>query len=69
MEGGPVALVREGDTIAIDIPAQTITLKVDDTELAARREKWRAPAPKITKGYMARYARAVSSANTGAVIK
>jgi dihydroxy-acid dehydratase len=69
MEGGPIALVREGDTIAIDIPSQSITLKVDESELAARKEKWRAPAPKITKGYMARYARAVSSANTGAVIK
>ena len=69
MEGGPIGLVQEGDIIAIDIPSQTITLKVIETELAARREKWRAPAPKITKGYMARYARAVSSANTGAVIK
>jgi dihydroxy-acid dehydratase len=69
MEGGPIALVQEGDTIAVDIPSQTITLQVDETGLAARREKWRAPAPKITKGYMARYARAVSSANTGAVIK
>jgi dihydroxy-acid dehydratase len=69
MEGGPIALVREGDTIAIDIPSQSITLKVDESELAARKEKWRAPAPKITRGYMARYARAVSSANTGAVIK
>jgi dihydroxy-acid dehydratase len=69
MEGGPIALVQEGDTIAIDIPSQSITLKVDESDLAARREKWHAPAPKITKGYMARYARAVSSANTGAVIK
>jgi dihydroxy-acid dehydratase len=69
MEGGPVSLIQEGDTIAIDIPSQTITLQVDENELSARREKWRAPEPKITKGYMARYARTVSSANTGAVIK
>jgi dihydroxy-acid dehydratase len=69
MEGGPIALVQEGDTIAIDIPAQTITLMVDENELADRKERWSAPAPKITKGYMARYARSVSSANTGAVIK
>jgi dihydroxy-acid dehydratase len=69
MEGGPIALVQDGDIIAIDIPSQAITLQVDESELAARREKWRAPAPKITKGYMARYARVVSSANTGAVIK
>jgi dihydroxy-acid dehydratase len=69
MDGGPVGLVKEGDIIAIDIAAQTITLKVDDAELTARREAWIPPAPKITKGYMARYAKLVSSANTGAVIK
>jgi dihydroxy-acid dehydratase len=69
MDGGPVGLVKEGDTIAIDIAAKTITLKVDEAELAARREAWTQPEPKITKGYMARYAKVVSSANTGAVIK
>ena len=69
MEGGPIALIREGDLIAIDIPGHSLTLKVAQDELARRREKWHAPAPKITKGYMARYARAVSSANTGAVVK
>jgi dihydroxy-acid dehydratase len=69
MEGGPVGLVKEGDTIAIDITAKTIILNVDEAELAARREAWTPPEPKITKGYMARYAKAVSSANTGAVIK
>jgi dihydroxy-acid dehydratase len=69
MEGGPIGLVREGDRIAIDIPGKSITLKVDEHELADRREKWTQPAPKITKGYMARYAKSVSSANTGAVVK
>ena len=69
MEGGPIGLVHEGDTIAIDIPAKTITLNVDEAEMASRKENWTAPAPKITKGYMARYAKAVSSANTGAVVK
>ncbi len=69
MEGGPIAMIQEGDSISIDIPSKTITLKVDDGELAARKERWTPPAPKITKGYMARYARAVSSANTGAVVK
>ena len=69
MEGGPIGLVREGDIIAIDIPAQSITLMVEASELAKRREEWTAPAPKITKGYMARYAKVVSSANTGAVVK
>ncbi len=69
MDGGPIGLVQEGDIIAIDIPNQAITLKVDDGEMAVRREKWTPPSPKITKGYMARYAKNVSSANTGAVVK
>ncbi len=69
MDGGPIGLVQEGDIIAIDIPSQTITLRVDESEMAARKEKWTAPSPKITKGYMARYAKSVSSANTGAVVK
>jgi dihydroxy-acid dehydratase len=69
MEAGPIGLVKEGDTIVIDIAAKTITLSVDEAELAARRETWSPPEPKITKGYMARYAKIVSSANTGAVIK
>ncbi len=69
MEGGPIGLIHEGDRIAIDIKAKTITLKVDEDELADRRESWQPPAPKITRGYMARYAKVVSSANTGAVVK
>ena len=69
MEGGPIGLVQEGDIIAIDIPAKSIMLKVDENELTDRRTNWSAPAPKITKGYMARYAKSVSSANTGAVVK
>jgi dihydroxy-acid dehydratase len=69
MEGGPIGLVREGDIIAIDIPDKTITLKVDEAEIEARKKQWTAPPPKIAKGYMARYAKTVSSANTGAVVK
>jgi dihydroxy-acid dehydratase len=69
MDAGPIGLVNEGDTISIDITAKTITLEVTESELAARRDAWTAPEPKITKGYMARYAKGVSSANTGAVIK
>jgi dihydroxy-acid dehydratase len=69
MDAGPIGLVKEGDTIVIDIAAKTITLSVDEAELATRRETWTPPEPKITKGYMARYAKIVSSANTGAVIK
>jgi dihydroxy-acid dehydratase len=69
MDGGPIGLVQEGDIIAIHIPSKSITLKIDETEMAARRENWTPPAPKIIKGYMARYAKTVSSANTGAVVK
>lgn len=69
MDGGPIGLIEAGDTIAIDIPSKTITLEVAEAELASRKANWRPPKPKITKGYMARYAKAVSSANTGAVVK
>jgi dihydroxy-acid dehydratase len=68
MQGGAIALVAEGDRIAIDIPGKTITLKVDEAELARRREAWQAPAPRITGGYMARYAKLVSSAAQGAIV-
>ncbi|MFZ5571251.1 MAG: dihydroxy-acid dehydratase [Thermodesulfobacteriota bacterium] len=69
MQKGPIALVEEGDRIAIDIPAKTITLKVPEAELQKRMMRWTQPEPKITKGYMARYARMVSSASEGAVFK
>ena len=68
-EGGPIALVKEGDVIAIDIPAKKLTLKVDDTELEKRRKSLRAWTPAITTGYLARYAKMVTSASTGAVFK
>lgn len=66
--GGTIALVEEGDLIAIDIPQCRITLKVPESELDKRREKWVCPAPKITTGYLARYARMVSSADKGAIL-
>jgi dihydroxy-acid dehydratase len=66
--GGTIALVAEGDSIAIDIDAGTITLLVDDAEIATRRAAWTAPQPRITSGYLARYATLVSSADTGAVL-
>jgi dihydroxy-acid dehydratase len=69
MQGGPIAVVREGDRIAIDIPAKTITLKVPDSEIADRLRQWSPPAPKITRGYLARYARMVSSGSEGAVLR
>ena len=67
--GGNIALVEEGDLIAIDIPNHSITLKVSDEELAARRAKWVCPEPRIKTGYLARYAKMVSSADRGAVLE
>ena len=67
--GGPIGLVEEGDSISIDIPAHTITLNVDEATLAARKAKWVCPEPKIKTGYLARYARMVSSADRGAVLE
>jgi dihydroxy-acid dehydratase len=69
MEGGPIAIVEDGDRIAIDIPRKRITLKVSEKEIKARLSTWRPPRLKISKGYMARYARAVSSGGEGAVVK
>ncbi len=66
--GGPIALVEEGDLIHIDIPAHTIQLMVDEETLQKRREAWVCPPPKITTGYLARYARLVSSADKGAIL-
>jgi dihydroxy-acid dehydratase len=68
-EGGPIALVKNGDKILIDIPNRKLTLKVDDAELAKRKAAWKQPAPKITKGWLGRYARMVTSANKGAVLE
>ena len=67
--GGPIALIEEGDVIQIDIPANTINVKVSDEELAARKEKWQPREPKITTGYLARYASMVTSGNRGAILE
>jgi len=67
MEGGPIALVRDGDPIALDIPRRRLTLEVPAAELAKRKKGWKAPAPKIGSGYLSRYAKVVTSAGTGAV--
>ena len=69
MSGGMIGLVEEGDTIAIDIPAGKLQLCVDEETLARRREAWVCPPPNVTKGYLARYAKLVSSANKGAVVE
>jgi len=68
-EGGPIALVKEGDRIAIDIPKRRITLLVSAEELKKRRKAWKPPKPKIQSGYLSRYACLVTSGSTGAVLK
>ena len=67
--GGPIAVIEEGDIIKIDIPANTINVDVSDEELAARRAKWQPREPKVTSGYLARYASMVTSGNRGAILE
>jgi dihydroxy-acid dehydratase len=69
MEGGPIALVKDGDRISIDIAKRKIDVLLSDRELAKRRKAWKQPSPKITKGYLSRYAKLVSSAGDGAVMR
>lgn len=68
-EGGPIAFIENGDQIVIDLPNRTINVLVDDEVWEARQAKFVAPEPKIKKGYLARYAKLVTSANTGGVLK
>ncbi|MGD9343621.1 MAG: dihydroxy-acid dehydratase, partial [Desulfuromonadales bacterium] len=68
-EGGPIALVEDGDKIRLDIPNRRLDLLVDDTQLEKRKSAWRIPGAKIKTGWLARYAKVVTSANTGAVCK
>jgi dihydroxy-acid dehydratase len=65
--GGTIALVEEGDSITIDARRLLIQLNVDDAELARRRARWKAPAPRYTRGLLAKYMRLVSSASMGAI--
>jgi dihydroxy-acid dehydratase len=67
--GGPIGLLRPGDVIEIDIPAGTLCVRLSDAELAARRAAWTPPAPRFTRGWLARYAKMATSASTGAVLK
>ena len=67
--GGPIALVEEGDIISINIPELKLELKVSDEELAARKAKWQPREPKVTTGYLARYAAMVTSGNHGAILE
>lgn len=69
MEGGPIAILRDGDTIALDIPNRSIQVKLSDQEIRDRLSKWRPPRPKVTDGWLARYSKLVTSANTGAILK
>ncbi len=67
-EGGPIALVQDGDIIEIDIPARLLNLKVSEEEIKKRRKAWKAPAPKAMKGYLARYQKQVTSIDKGAIV-
>ncbi len=69
MEGGTIAILKDGDRIRIDIPNRKIDVLLSDKEIKERLSKWKPPRPKITKGYLSRYARMVSSAGSGAVMK
>ena len=68
-QGGPIALVEDGDLITVDITGCAITLHVDEETLAARKAAWVCPPPKVTHGYLARYAKLVTSASRGAVLE
>ena len=67
--GGPIALIEEGDIISINIPEMKLDVKVSDEELEARRAKWQPRQPKVTTGYLARYAAMVTSGNRGAILE
>jgi dihydroxy-acid dehydratase len=69
VEGGPIAAVRDNDSILIDLPERRLELKVSDKEIKARLKKIKKPAPKVTSGYLLRYSKMVSSADEGAVLK
>lgn len=67
--GGPIGLLKDGDIIDIDIPARSLNVRLTDEELAERKKEWKAPEPRIKKGYLAKYAKMASSADTGAILK
>ncbi len=67
--GGPIALIEEGDIIEINIPANTLNVKVSEEEMAARRSKWTPRKPNITTGYLSRYVEMVTSGNRGAILE
>ena len=68
-EGGPIALVENGDKISVNIPDRSLTLDVPESVIDARRKKWKPKPPNVTRGYLARYAKLVTSADRGAILK
>ena len=68
-QGGPIALLQDGDIVDIDIPGRSLRVAISDAELAARKKAWIKPAPKVTSGYLARYAKMVQSAKYGAIVR
>ena len=68
MAGGLIGLIRNGDTIHIDIPNRILEVELSEEEIEARRADYVKPEPKVKSGYLARYAKLVTSANTGAVL-
>ncbi|MDA8388498.1 MAG: dihydroxy-acid dehydratase [Nitrospiraceae bacterium] len=69
MEGGPIAAIRDGDIISIDIPGRKIDIRLGAAELEARLARWKRPAPKVSRGWLARYSATVSSAAAGAIME
>ena len=68
-EGGPIAFIQDGDSLFIDLENRTINLLVSEEDLEERRQSFKQPPPKIKKGYLARYAKLVTSASTGGIMK
>jgi len=69
MEGGPIAVLEEGDLVSIDIPKRSIQVKLTDREIKDRLSRWKPPRPKVTEGWLARYSKLVTSASAGAVLR
>jgi dihydroxy-acid dehydratase len=67
--GGPIGLLQPGDVVEIDIPGRTLSVRLSEAELAARAKNWQAPEPRYKTGWLARYARMATSADTGAILK
>jgi dihydroxy-acid dehydratase len=68
-EGGPIGLIRDGDTVVIDLAARKLEVELSSEELEARRQEWRAPAPKYARGWLARYTKLVTNASNGAILE